>query len=285
MKQIQIGDYTLTPVSDGFFSLDAGAMFGRVPKTIWSKLVSVDEKNRMKLALRPLLIQYNHRNILVDTGIGSTFNEKYQDIYQIDHQETIVGSLQKKDLVPQDIDLVVFSHLHFDHYGGAVRLENGKLVPVFPRAQYLVQKAEWESAQHPNELTRGSYLRWGVGPLQEKVILVEGDLVLSSFGAPGIKLIKTGNHTAGHQMVEIADHGEKALYVADVIPTSKHVHVPYVMAYDSDPIGSVYTKRAWLQKCLDEDYLIIWEHDPDYCCGRIGWTGERYVVKASVRVS
>ncbi len=282
--RLQIGDYTLTLVSDGFFSIDGGTMFGIIPKTIWGRLVTTDEKNRTKLALNSLLIQYKNKNVLVNAGIGEKFNKKYEKIYKIDHQETITSSLKKINLSPEDIDFIIFTHLHLDHCGGATRFENGKSIPLFPRAQYIIQKAEWESATHPNELTKGSYLQDNILPLKERLILIEGDISLTKFGAPGIKLIKTGGHSDGHQIIEVTANGKKAVYLSDLIPTSKHIPLPYLMAYDIDSLQVLNKKRALLKKSVDENYLIIWEHDPEYFYSKIGFYNGNYFAKDSVKL-
>ena len=246
--RMQVGEYTLTMVSDGFFSNDAGAMFGRVPKTIWNQLVEVDDKNRTRLALNCLLIQRNHKNILVNTGIGTKFNEKYRNIYKIEHQDTVVSSLEKLNLRPENIDLVIFTHLHFDHCGAATELQDGDPFPVFPNAQYIVQKDEWESAIHPNELTRGSYLGDSIMPLRERTEFVEGNIRLTEFGTPGIQLIKTGGHSEGHQIVEVVSNDKKTIYVSDLIPTTKHIHLPYLSSYEVDLMRMIDVKRRWLKK-------------------------------------
>ena len=281
--RLQVGEYTLTMVSDGFFSNDAGAMFGRVPKTIWSRLVTVDDTNRMKLALNCLLIQRNHKNILVNAGIGTKFNQKYRDIYKIAHQDTVVSSLEKLNLRPENIDLVIFTHLHFDHCGAATELQDGDPFPVFPNAQYIVQKDEWESAIHPNELTRGSYLTDNFLPLRERTVFIEGHTRLTAFGMPGIQLIKTAGHSEGHQIVEITGDGKRAIYLSDLIPTTKHIHIPYLMAYDIDPLQVVHTKKIWLKKCIDQDYTVIWEHDTEYSFSKIGFHNGKYVATELVR--
>ena len=282
--KLQIGDYTLTLISDGFLSIDAGTMFGIIPKTIWGRLINIDEKNRMKLALNSLLIQYKNKNILVNAGIGEKFNKKYEKIYKINHQETITSSLKKINLLPEDIDLIIFTHLHLDHCGGATRFENGKSIPLFPRAKYIIQKAEWESATQPNELTKGSYLQDNILPLKERLILIEGNTSLMEFGVPGVKLIKTAGHSDGHQIIEVTNDSKKAVYLSDLIPTSKHVPLPYLMAYDIDSLQVLNKKRAWLKKSVNENYLIIWEHDPEYFYSKIGFRNGKYFAKDSVKL-
>ncbi|MBE0478097.1 MBL fold metallo-hydrolase [Candidatus Aerophobetes bacterium] len=278
-QTIQVGAYALSFISDGYFYLDAGTMFCRIPKTVWSRFVAVDEENRMKLALNCLLIQYKGRNILVNAGIGEKFSEKFKKIYKIERQENIILSLEKAGITPEDVDFVIFTHLHLDHCGAATRLENRKSQPVFPNARYIIQKEEWESALNPNELTRGSYLADNILPLKDRLILIDNSMNLAQMGFAEIRLIKTKAHSEGHQIVEITDNNKKVVYVSDLIPTSKHVHLPYIMAWDIDPVGVINKKKELLSKFAEEDYTVLWEHDVEYGYGKIGFENGKYFAK------
>ena len=260
---LTIGDARLTMLNGGNFRLDGGAMHGVVPKTLWSRLVSCDALNRCEYATRCLLIEVAGKRVLVETGNGDKFSPKLKEIYGIDHDRSIGAALREAGLSPDDIDFVIMSHLHFDHSGGATRFStSGKgLAPVFRRARHVVQRREWEDAIHPHDRNRGSYLQESIAPLGEAEIV------------PGVRVIPTPGHTAGHQSVLIGawDPGApKALFLGDVVPTAVHVKLPWVMSYDLDPARTVDTKRALFTRAVTEDWLLVWGHDKDNAGGRLG---------------
>jgi glyoxylase-like metal-dependent hydrolase (beta-lactamase superfamily II) len=270
---LTIGDARLTMLNGGNFRLDGGAMHGVVPKTLWSKLVSCDALNRCEYATRCLLIEVAGKRVLVETGNGDKFSPKLKDIYGIDHDRSIGAALREAGLSPDDIDFVIMSHLHFDHSGGATRFStSGKgLAPAFPRARHVVQRREWEDATHPHERNRASYLQENIGPLGDSGLLqlVDGETEI----VPGVRVIPTPGHTAGHQSVLIGawDPGApKALFLGDVVPTAVHVKLPWVMSYDLDPARTVETKRALFTRAVTEDWLLVWGHDKDNAGGRLG---------------
>ena len=270
---LTIGDARLTMLNGGNFRLDGGAMHGVVPKTLWSKLVSCDALNRCEYATRCLLIEVGGKRVLVETGNGDKFSPKLKEIYGIDHDRSIGAALREAGLSPDDVDFVIMSHLHFDHSGGATRFSTaGKgLAPVFPRARHVVQRREWEDATHPHERNRASYLQENIGPLGDSGLLqlVDGETEI----VPGVRVIPTPGHTAGHQSVLIGawDPGApKALFLGDVVPTAVHVKLPWVMSYDLDPARTVETKRALFTRAVTEDWLLVWGHDKDNAGGRLG---------------
>ena len=267
-----LGDIRLTMLNGGNFRLDGGAMHGVVPKTIWSKLVSCDALNRCEYATRCLLVEAGGKRVLVETGNGDKFAGKLKDIYGIDHDRAIADALREVGLGPDDIDVVVMTHMHFDHSGGTTRLTRaGGYEPVFKRARHVVQRREWEDATHPHERNRGSYLQENIGPLGEAGLLqlVDGEAEV----APGVRVVPTPGHTAGHQSVLIgaAEAGApQALFLGDVVPTAVHVKLPWVMSYDLDPARTVETKRALFTRAFQEDWLLVWGHDRDNAAGRLG---------------
>ena len=270
---LTIGDARLTMLNGGNFRLDGGAMHGVVPKTLWSKLVSCDALNRCEYATRCLLIEVAGKRVLVETGNGDKFSPKLKDIYGIDHDRSIGDALREAGLSPDDIDFVIMSHLHFDHSGGATRFStSGKgLAPVFKRARHVVQRREWEDATHPHDRNRASYLQENIGPLGESGLLqlVDGEAEI----VPGVRVIPTPGHTAGHQSVLIGawDPGApKALFLGDVVPTAVHVKLPWVMSFDLDPARTVETKRALFTRAVTEDWLLVWGHDKNNAGGRLG---------------
>ena len=267
---MQLGELTLTSLNGGNFRLDGGAMHGVVPKTLWSKLVSCDDRNRVTYSTRCLLVEGNGHRTLIETGNGDKFPAKLKDIYGIDHDRAIGQALAEVGLQPDDIDTVVMSHLHFDHSGGTTRqTASGAFVPVFGRARHVVQRREWEDATHPHERNRASYLQENIVPLGEAglVDVVDGEAEI----APGVRVVPTPGHTAGHQSVLIgAPDGPKALFLGDVVPTAVHVKLPWVMSYDLEPARTVETKRALFTRALAEDWLLVWGHDKDHAAGRLG---------------
>ncbi|MEC4678129.1 MAG: MBL fold metallo-hydrolase [Nitrospirota bacterium] len=263
---MKLGQFEIYPLTDGVLHLDGGAMFGVVPKTIWEKHHPVDGKNRIKLELGALLIKAHGRNILVDTGIGNKCSAKFCDIYGIERRPTIEASLQKYGLSPDDIDLVINTHFHFDHAGGNTRKDaDGRIYPTFSKASYFIQKGEWEDAIRPNERTKGSYLleNYEVLPKQAALDLLEGDAEI----LPGISVKRTPGHTAHHQAVFIESEGRKAIFLGDLIPTATHIPLPYIMGYDLFPLTTLETKRTLLEQAFEEQWLLIFQHDPNVRMG------------------
>jgi len=204
---VNLGDILLHSLSDGFFGLDGGAMFGVVPKPVWERTNPPDERNRIRLALRPLLVVTAKERVLIDTGIGDKWDARNTDIYRIEHTDTIDSSLARAGFHPEDITKVVLTHLHFDHAGAATKLNSsGKPVPRFPNARYYVQQREWEAALNPNRRSKASYLPQDFLPLQEAGLLelVDGNSEL----VPGLELVLTGGHTPGHQIAVISANPE-----------------------------------------------------------------------------
>lgn len=267
---MRFGDLTLTLVNGGNFRLDGGAMHGVVPKTIWNRLVSCDAQNRVEYSTSCLLVEGHGKRILIETGNGDKFPAKEREIYGIDHDQSIERNLRALGVEPESIDYVVMTHLHFDHSGGATRRgREGRLEPVFPRARHVIQRGEYEDATHPHERNRASYLAENFGPLAEAQLLqlVEGEAELTR----GVRVIPTPGHTAHHQSVLIDDgHGHKALFLGDVVPTSIHVKLPFIMAYDLDVVATLETKRRVLGRAVQERWLAIFGHDLETHAGYLG---------------
>ncbi|MGR3302960.1 MAG: MBL fold metallo-hydrolase [Candidatus Scalindua sp.] len=257
---MKIGSYELHSIETGRFGLDGGAMFGIVPKTIWNKLNPSDDENRIDLALRTLLITGNKRNILVDNGIGTKFSEKYKKIYKIDHSKyNLDSSLKRYNLETRDITDVILTHLHFDHAGGSTYREDGELKLTFPNATYYVQKANYEWALIPNDKERGSYLKENFIPVLEKgkLQLVEGKFEI----IPHIDVIISDGHTTGLQLVRISDERNTLVYCADLIPTTSHIKIPYIMGYDIEPLKIMREKKELLSLACNDNWTLFLEHD------------------------
>lgn len=262
------GDVETELLCAGFFSLDGGASFGIIPKPVWQKLCKTDEYNRIRVSCRSLLIKTKNRNILVDTGMGEKWDDRFIEMYSVEKMPSIVSSLSERDLTPDDIDIVINTHLHFDHCGGNTSIHSGEIVSSFPNARYVVQKGEWDWALNSDERSAGSYLKENYLPLMEKfgvVDLVEGDYTICD----GVELIVTKGHTKHHQSVLVAAGDEKVFFPGDLVPTSMHVNLPWIMAYDLFPYDSIQTRKNIYKKAIKENWVIALEHDPVYEFGRI----------------
>ena len=278
LSMVTLGDIKVHVLSDGRFALDGGAMFGVVPRVVWEKTDPPDEKNRVSLGLNIALVESGGKRILVDTGMGDKWGEKERRMYRLDRSITLLGSLQAHGIAPEDIDVVVNTHLHFDHAGGNTRLVDGKAVPTFPRARYVVQMGEWEDATHPHERSRASYRDENFVPLAESRQLetVQGEVEI----APGVRVVPVGGHTAYHQMVIVQGGGRTLAIPTDLLPTSSHLPLPFVMGYDLFPVGTLEAKRRLLERAAAEHWTLLFYHDPRVALGRVRREGERHVLEA-----
>lgn len=260
---MRFGSFDLIPISDGSFRLDGGTMFGVVPRVLWEKIYRPDNLNRIEIPLNCLLVKNSNANILIDTGIGNKFDEKFRNLYNIKKEGDLMDGIKKSKLKPEDINYVINTHLHFDHCGWNTIAENDNkhYVPAFPNARYIIQKQEWYEATHPNERTRASYFRENYIPLEEygRLLLVDGDYEV----VPGVKVINTVGHTKGHQSVLIESEGKKAIYWGDFMPTSAHIRIPYLTSFDLYPMELVELKKNYLKQATREKWLMIFEHDPN----------------------
>ncbi|HEY5615410.1 MAG TPA: MBL fold metallo-hydrolase [Bacteroidota bacterium] len=258
---MNIGPFEIHSLETGRFALDGGAMFGIVPYVFWSKTNPPDERRRIDLAARCLLIRGNGKTILVDDGNGDKWNDKLKDIYKLDtSQQDIVRSLKQYGVTPDDVTDVILTHLHFDHAGGSTKLENGKAVPAFRNAKYYVQKKHWELSQNPTEKDRGSFMREDYMPLKEAGVLefVEGEFEIF----PGIELLVCNGHTMAQQLPKISDGKTTLLYCCDLFPTVSHLPYPYVMAYDVRPLVTIEEKKKILARAYEDKWTLFFEHDP-----------------------
>lgn len=248
----------------GSLWLDGGAMFGVVPKPLWSRRTACDERNRIPLGMRCLLVETDEATVLVDTGLGNKDDEKFREIYAVsnDGEPTrLESSLSRLGISTEDIDVVVNSHLHFDHAGGnTVLSEEGVVCPAFPNARYVASAGEYAFARMENERIRASYVSANFEPLLESgcLTLVTGDAEVT----PGVRVLRTPGHTPHHQSVMIDVGEEKLLFLADLVPTLAHLALPWIMGYDVEPLLTLESKRTVLGRAGREGWLLAFEHDP-----------------------
>jgi glyoxylase-like metal-dependent hydrolase (beta-lactamase superfamily II) len=277
---IQLGDIRVDVLQDGRFALDGGAMFGVVPRALWERTDPPDAENRVTLALNVALVESGGRRILVDTGLGDKWEERERRRYRIDRSSTLLDELRRRGLAPEDIDVVINTHLHFDHAGGNTRLVDGRARPTFPRARYVVQMGEWEDATRPHERSRASYLEADFVPLAEarQLDTIQGEQEL----APGVRVVPVGGHTAYHQMVVLEGGGETLAIPTDLLPTASHLPLAYGMGYDLFPVGILEAKRRLLARASEENWRLLFYHDPRVPLGRVEQTRGRYQLRQAV---
>jgi len=266
-KRLQFGALELISVSDGCIRLDGGAMFGVVPKTLWERRAGADARNRIRLGMRPLIVR-GPRTMIIDAGVGDKLPAKLGDIYGLERHRHLDHALAEAGLSAGDIDIVLASHLHFDHAGGFTRRDDdGVARPRFPRAQYVVRRGEWEDAMAPTDRNRASYMPEDFAPLADAGVLrlVDEDATIM----PGVRVRRTGGHTKHHQMIVLESEGRTAVFAADFIPTTAHLADPWVMGYDLYPMDTFEGKRAFIPEAIAREYLIFFEHDPDVAAGYI----------------
>jgi glyoxylase-like metal-dependent hydrolase (beta-lactamase superfamily II) len=270
---MKIGPYDVHLLETGRFWLDGGAMFGVVPKTLWSQAKPSDEKNRIEMSMKVLLIFYEDHKILVDAGAGHKLSAKQQAIYGLDHsQYTLKESLKRQGIHPGEVTDLVLTHCHFDHMGGATEFIGERLQLTFPKATHYVQKRHWHWALQPSEKDRASFLKENLEPLQQsgRLKLLSGECELF----PGFHLLLSEGHTVGMEMIKIQDTATTMFYCSDLMPTAAHLPLPYIMGYDLYPLTTLEEKRRYLWQACDENWIIALEHDAEVDAIRIG-KGER----------
>ena len=280
----KLGALTIHAIQAGGQRLDGGAMFGVVPKPLWEKRIPPDERNRIQLGMRCLLIEHASGLVLVDTGAGNKEDEKFKSIYGIENEgadgrTSLEDGLAQIGVSPNDISIVINTHLHFDHAGGnTYRDEAGNIEPTFPKARYIVKRGEYDYATHTNERTSASYFERNFMPVvrdsQFEFVVREKDIV------KGVRVVPTPGHTPFHQSVLIESEGERAFFLADMCPTASHLPLPWIMGYDVEPLVTLETKRRIFRQAEDEEWLLIFEHDATVPWGRIEHDGKGYRLKS-----
>jgi glyoxylase-like metal-dependent hydrolase (beta-lactamase superfamily II) len=267
----------LYSINTGYFKLDGGAMFGVVPKSIWNKINPADENNMCSWALRCLLIEDGNRLILVDNGMGDKQDAKFFSYYYLHGDDTLDRSLVKYGFNRDDITDVFLTHLHFDHCGGSIIREGDKLVPAFKNATYWSNERHWETATKPNEREKASFLKENILPIKEsgKLKMVNGEWpmvnghlpkVMSEI-IPDLSFRVVNGHTEAMMLPQINYKNKTIVYMADLLPSQGHIPIPYIMAYDMQPLLTLNEKRSFLNEAFQNDYILFFEHDPQYeCC-------------------
>jgi len=257
MHLTTLGDFELTVVSDGTYLLDGGGFFGVVPKSLWSQRVTADEQNRVAAGLNSLLVRTGKQNVLIETGIGSKLSEKMVRIYS--QPAKLLQNLHTVGMAPEDIDIVINTHLHFDHCGWNTIRNDGKIVPTFPRAKYYAPEGEWQYARHPSERDAISFISENYDPLVES-----GQMTLLKGGeeiVPGISVKTFPGHTAHMQALIVRSGGRTACYISDLIPTSAHIDLTWGMAFDLYPLQTIESKKRYYSEATPERWLTVFTHD------------------------
>jgi glyoxylase-like metal-dependent hydrolase (beta-lactamase superfamily II) len=258
---MHLGEIEIRYMDAGTFGLDGGAMFGVVPKVLWEKKAPPDENNRIRLRANSLLVRRHNQTILIETGNGTKWDAKYRGIYKVQDGDPLLDALAHAGVNPGQIDLVINTHLHFDHCGGNTRIVNGRAIPTFPNARYVVQRGELEHAMNPTDRDRASYFSENFESItnEQRWNLVDGDTEI----LPGISVARIPGHNADIQAVRLTGGGKTLVFVADLFPTRHHIPLPWIMAYDLYPLQTLETKRHWLSGIIAEQSIVVFGHDPD----------------------
>jgi len=274
MDKFQFHDMTLTWLNGGVTCLDGGAMFGVVPKPLWSRKYPVNEKNQIELPTEPILIQYQGKNMLLDTGVGfNKLNEKQLRNYGVTQESALKSSLDELGLTAADIDYVLMSHLHFDHAGGLTEWQDDVLVPAFPNAKVYVSQIVWDEMREPNIRSRNTYWKDNWEPIVDQVVTYEDQIEIM----PGIEMIHTGGHSEGHAILKFTQNGETILHMGDIMPTHAHQNPLWVLAYDDYPMTSVFAKERLMKEALANGYWFSFYHDAYYRLIKWDETGKEVV--------
>ncbi|HUG92117.1 MAG TPA: MBL fold metallo-hydrolase [Planctomycetaceae bacterium] len=265
---MRLGDFDLTILSGGRYRIDAGTMFGVVPRVLWQRVFPPTDDNTIPQATNCVLVEGGGRRVLIDTGYGPKLSEKQRSIFQAEPGDPLAASLAARGLAPEDIDTVILSHLHFDHAGGATRrADDGRLMPAFPNAEYVAQRLEWVTATAEFPELLAAYPLDNLLPLRDsgQLRLIDGDVEI----VPGIRSLVTGGHTAGHMAVVIDSGGETAVYLADLCPSWRHLATLWCMSYDVDLLQVRRMKPNLLGQIADQGWLALVDHDPDHAAARL----------------
>ncbi len=264
---MHFGEIEVRYLDGGGFRLDGGAMFGVVPKPLWEKKSPPDEKNRIRMRANALLVRAAGKTIVVETGNGTKWDAKQRAIYAVQEGDPLIAALGKAGVQRDEVDIVINTHLHFDHAGGNTHIRGNRAVPTFRRARYMVQRREFEHAENPSDRDRASYFSENFLPIAEagQWELIEGDGEI----LPGISVERIPGHNADMQAVKIVGGGKRLAFVADLLPTRHHIPLPWIMGYDLYPLQTLETKRKWLPRLVSEGWITVFGHDPDFAAATL----------------
>lgn len=261
MDALKFHDMTLYWLDGGVVSFDGGAIFGVVPKPLWNKKYPANEKNQITHATEPILIQYQEKNYLIDTGIGKgKLTEKQKRNFGVQEESRIDENLDELGLTKEDIDGVLMTHMHFDHASGLTHAEDGKFVSTYPNAVIYMTATEWDEVRHPNIRSKSSYWKQNWEAIQDQVKTFDKELEV----VPGITMHHTGGHSNGHAIVKLDQDGETIMHMADIMASTAHQNPLWVMAYDDYPMDSIYAKQEWMRRAYRNNYKFIFYHDAYY---------------------
>lgn len=276
MDKFQFHEMSLTWLKGGMTFMDGGAMFGVVPKPLWEKKYPVNEKNQIELPTDPLFIQYKGKNILMESGVGfGKMSEKQLRNYGVTYQSEVEDDLAALGVLPEEIDMIIMTHMHFDHACGLTKWNDEQLVSVFPNAQIYVSDVEWNEMRNPNIRSRNTYWKGNWEPIESQVVTFTDSIEVLE----GIEMIHTGGHSDGHSIVLFKQSGETIIHLADIMPTHAHQNPLWVLAYDDYPMTSVYAKEKWVNEALQNNYWFSFYHDAFYRMIRWSEDGKEIVEK------
>lgn len=274
MDKFTFHNMKLTWLDGGLNFLDGGTMFGPVPKVLWSRKYAVTENNLIELAAHPILIQYEGQNILIDTGLGNDkLNDKMKRNLGIVDESSVLENLKGLGLVPEDIHIILMTHLHNDHAAGLTKWQDEKLVSVFPNANIYTTQVEWDEMRNPNIRSRNTYWKENWEPVQDQVKTFEGRFEV----LPGIEMVHTGGHSNGHAIIKLTQNEETILHMGDLMPTHAHSNPLWVLAYDDYPMDSIFAKEKLMEEALAGDYWFSFYHDAVYRLVKWDETGKQMI--------
>ena len=276
---MKFGDFEISVLSDGTFCLDGGQMFGVVPKTLWEKKMPADARNRVRFGLNCLLVRGGGHNVVIETGIGDKWDRKHADIYGIEHSSTLPAEIERQGLRLEDVDVVINTHLHFDHCGWNTRRVGDQVLAAFPRARYYVQRGEWEYALHPSERDQASYREEFFRAAEKQTELLDGNVEI----IPGIRVEVVPGHNRNMQCVWIESRGEQACFISDLVPTRAHLPYPWIMSFDLYPMETLANKKRLLPELVQKGTLVVFPHDPEMPWARLAQRDGKIEAVAEIR--
>lgn len=259
MDSYTIGNTKITWLNGGLTKMDGGAMFGPVPKPLWSKRYPCNEKNQIELVTEPMLVEKGNQLFLIDAGIGrGRLSDKQKKIFGASVESTVIEDLKTLNIKPEDIDYVLMTHLHFDHVTGLVKEDN--LSPLYPNAKIIVENKEWDALRNPSKRTQGTYWAENAKAIESQIVLFDDYFE----AAPGIEMFHTGGHSPGLCVVKIEDGHQVAVHLSDIFPTHAHLNPLWVTAFDDYPLRSIDAKEDWITRGIDQDWIFLFYHDAYY---------------------